>query len=64
MFIIKNGAQSKTTSEPWYDLFEGGYFPPQDFLEKEEDIKKVMDAMNTVERYRNTLEREELMELI
>lgn len=53
---------SVASSEWYYDLFEGGYLEPEDFLEDEEDIKKVQDAMEIINNYLSNLEDEGLLE--
>lgn len=35
----------------WYALADGGYLKPEDVLEKEEDIKKVKEAIQTIKEF-------------
>lgn len=41
------------TSELWYDLMDGGYFGPEDFLVNEADIKTVNEALEIVRSFVN-----------
>jgi hypothetical protein len=49
------------SSDPYYDLFEGGYLDPEEFL-VEEDAKKVREAMAVIEEFFMILENNELLE--
>lgn len=40
----------------WYDLALGGYLEPEEYLENEEDIKKVRDAIAVLIDYENALD--------
>jgi len=54
--------EPKATSNFWYDLFDGGYINPEDFLKKEKDIIKVKEAMLILKKYKNTLFDNEVVE--
>lgn len=49
-----------TTSDFWYDLFEGGYIVPEDLLENSDDINLVNNAIEVLKDFRESLE--EVME--
>ena len=61
--IVKDDAPETSTEDFWYDLFEGGYFPPGDFLDEENDAQRVSEAMATVQQYRQALEDSGKVEL-
>lgn len=44
------------TSEFWYDVFEGGYINPADFLANDSDVKSVEDAIKVLTEFSNSLE--------
>jgi len=60
---IKKDAKPVETSEPYYDLFEGGYIKPDELLE-EEDAKRVAEAMKVITSFFATLEEANLIEEI
>ena len=39
------------TNDLYYDLFEGGYINPEDLLENKEEIDKVKQAIETVNKF-------------
>lgn len=39
------------TTDPYYDLFEGGYVVPEELLEDPEDAKRVRAAMKVLEDF-------------
>jgi len=45
-----------TTSDFWYDVFEGGYINPSNYLANADDIKAVQDATNILEEFKDSLE--------
>ena len=47
---------SVTTSDFWYDLFDGGYIVPEDILENQDDINLVNHAIEALEDFRESLE--------
>ena len=51
------------TSDPFYDLFIGGYLKPEKFLKIKEDIEKVKNAVITCKKYLDDLEEKELIEI-
>ena len=44
------------TGEFWYDLFEGGYIDPKKILVNDEDIDKVINAIEVVQDFRRACE--------
>jgi len=48
---IKTDIDITTSSDMWYDLFDGGYIDPQVALEEFEDSERVLEAMNTVREF-------------
>lgn len=50
-----------STSDFWYDLTDGGYIEPEEYL-TEEAAKKVREAIEIIEEYRSLLEYNELLE--
>ena len=44
------------TSDFYYDLFEGGYIDPEDYLYSEEDLDKVIYAIGIINQFRYSLE--------
>lgn len=56
-------AESVFSSDFWYDLFDGGYFKPENFLEKN-SAKHVRSAMDVLLKYREELEERELIEIL
>jgi len=62
MLKLKQGKlESVATSDFWYDLFDGGYIEPEDFLD-EKSAEKVSKAMDTLREYQNLLENNDLTE--
>ena len=49
------------TSEPYYDLFEGGYIKPEDFLEPESALQ-VTEAIATVREFLNEASKQGFIE--
>jgi len=45
-----------TTSDFWYDLFDGGYVVPEDLLENSDDINLVNNAIEVLKDFRESLE--------
>lgn len=60
---FKKNTKIKTvyTSDPYYDLFDGGYIKPDLFLE-EEDAKKISEAIELIREFLD--EAQELGHLI
>jgi predicted HicB family RNase H-like nuclease len=44
---IREGVQV-STSDPWYDLAQGGYIKPDDLCERSGDAQRVKDAVAVV----------------
>jgi arginine/ornithine N-succinyltransferase beta subunit len=51
------------TTEPYYDLFDGGYIKPCELLADEADIKSVEQAIQTIRKFLQEAEDEEVLEL-
>ena len=49
------------TSEPYYDLFEGGYIKPEDFLEPESALQ-VTEAVALVRQFMSEASKQGLIE--
>jgi len=47
---IKEGLEI-STQDFWYDLSAGGYLKPEEMLENQEDIKRVKEAVKTIEEF-------------
>ena len=54
---IKKGLEV-SASDFWYDLTDGGQLNPRDICEKEEDAKKVEEAINIVKDFQNSCEEQ------
>ena len=52
---IKEGTDI-STDDFWYDLFDGGYINPETFLEDEEDIVRVKNAIAVIRELQDSLE--------
>lgn len=50
-----------TTSDFWYDLFQGGYIKPEEILESPEDAKNVRQAINVLKKFYNSAEDKEII---
>lgn len=50
------------TSDPYYDMFDGGYIKPKDFLKDEEQIKIVDDAIKTIKAFFSQAEGKKLID--
>lgn len=54
---IKEGLEI-STSEFWYDLTEGGYLHPEDILENQNDIDKVLNAIEVIREFEMSCEEQ------
>lgn len=43
-----------STDDFWYDLIDGGYLHPEEILEDSKDVKRVFDAIATLELFRDS----------
>lgn len=57
---ISDEVLEQATDDFWYDLFEGGYIIPENYL-TEEDAKKVNKAKEVLHDFKGLLETEELI---
>lgn len=60
--LILNKLPENSTSEPYYDLFDGGYLSPKDFTDDSESIKVIEDALHVIRRLVSYLEENDLVE--
>ena len=49
-------------SDFWYDLIDGGYIHPELCLEDSSDTERVLDAIKTLQEFRDALENDERVE--
>ena len=56
-FKVKKG-RADSTSDFWYDLTKGGYLNPLDILENKSDAKKVWKAIEIVQRFELSCEKQ------
>lgn len=61
MKLKNENLESVVTDDFYYDLFIGGYFKPDKFLDKD-SAKKVKEAMKTIEDYEQLLIDNDLIE--
>lgn len=60
---IREDAISIGSSDIWYDMFDGGYFEPEQFfVDGSPEIKKVKEAIAILQWYRKILIEKELVE--
>lgn len=52
------------TSDPWYDLFQGGYFKPEELLADQEEARKVREAMKLVHKFMDEMEDKGIIEIL
>lgn len=62
-FKFKKDAEPiETTDDFFYMLFYGGYIKPEEYLEDEEQIKKLNNAISLIKEFRNDFENAGLFE--
>jgi len=61
---LKDNIEEFSSSDIYYDFFDGGYLEPEDFLENKEDIEKVNEAAKVLNEYFNALESSDKYEEI
>jgi hypothetical protein len=54
---IKKGRKD-STDDFWYDLTDGGYLKPDKICKYPEDAKKVIDAIEVLEDFRQSCEEQ------
>lgn len=59
---FKADVEPAATCDFWYDLFEGGYLKPENFLEDPEEVKQVEEARRLLMKYKRALMDSELVE--
>jgi hypothetical protein len=52
---VKKNSEAIGTSDFWYDLFSGGYFKPENYLEHKQDIDDVKAAIEHIKAYKKAL---------
>lgn len=52
MFIFKKQVDTVYTEDFFYDLFQGGYIKPSDFLETLDSIVELQRAIDKIEHFR------------
>lgn len=50
---LKKGVEPGFSSDPWYDILDGGYFDPEDFLDNPQDIDEVRAAIELLLEYKD-----------
>lgn len=60
---IKENAPILETGDFWYDLFAGGYIKVADYLD-EPELTKLLEAKQMLEDFRDSLEDNDLIELL
>ncbi len=55
-------AEPVPSSDFWYDLILGWYFDPKKFIEWDDDIARINNAIETLQEYKDFLEESELFE--
>ena len=60
MMKVLKSAEPRSSGDPHYDLFYGGYIDPEDFVEAD-DAKRVREAMAVIREFFDTLEENDLM---
>lgn len=54
---LKKGLEN-STQDFYYDLTAGGYLKPEEMCESQEDVKKVREAIETLENFKNSCEEQ------
>lgn len=57
---ISDETKEQATSDFWYDMFEGGYIKPENYL-VEADVEKVREARKLLREFRALVEDNELI---
>lgn len=55
LFELKDGVSTRCSEDVYYDLTDGGYLKPEDFLKNEKDIVEVLKALEIVEKFVNSV---------
>jgi len=59
-----NNKVVNTSSEPYYDLFDGGYLKPEEMLVNPNEISMVKNAIKIVKQFLDEAEEKELLIVI
>ena len=59
---IKDDAEVLGSSDPYYDVIDGGYFNPEDYLEDTDDVVRVNEAIDLLTCYISDLQESGKME--
>lgn len=62
-FKFKTREEPQYTSEPYYDIFYGGYIDPEDFIEDDSQAAVVRSALTTVSAFLAQAEEAGLIEI-
>lgn len=57
LYKIKENCEA-STSEFWYDLFDGGNISPKEILEDANDIKEVEDAVKILKKFQRSCDEQ------
>lgn len=55
---LKDGVEPGSSSSPWYDIIEGGYFNPENYLDSQKDIFEVNTAIAILSEYKDLVVEE------
>ena len=56
---IKEGCVSiRKLDDFWYDLISGGYLNPEDILENKEDIDRVKNAIEIIQEFEQSCDKQ------
>jgi len=59
-----NNKVVNTSSEPYYDLFDGGYLKPEEMLVNPNEVSMVKNAIKIVKQFLDEAEEKELLIVI
>lgn len=51
------------TSDPYYDIFDGGYIDPNELLDDQEQINEVQRAIKVIKSFLNTAESKGILQV-
>lgn len=49
------------TSDPYYDLFDGGYIKPEEYILDETQLNQLLDAIQLIKDFFDAMDEAELM---
>ena len=62
MSLVLNKVPEHFTSDPYYDMIDGGYYPAESFSDDPETIKKIKNAYDVIEDLAGYLSENELVD--